>query len=85
MLASYRDETTVRLPATLRPVVQLAAVTAGQWRMIGGGMTGMRPAALDLVALDVAARWLGIDPSPSLLADMRAIEAEALKAMERDP
>lgn len=71
------------LPRSLRDAINLALAMIGQWRMAGGGLAGMRPIAFDLSALDVAARWLGIAPSPGLFRQVAVIEAEGLKAMER--
>lgn len=69
------------LPDTLRSAVELAVAAVGQWRMAGGGMAPLRPVAFDFAALDSLARWLGIEPSRALLADLRVIEDEALKIM----
>lgn len=80
---SARDD--VHLPAAMRPLIRLVLATVGQWRMAGGGMAPLRPVALDLTAVDVAGRWLGITPGPDMLADLQVIEAEALKAMEKEP
>lgn len=66
------------LPADMRDIVDLAVASAGQWRMAGGGFAPLRPVALDLAAVDAAARWLGLAPSRRLLADLRVIEEEAL-------
>jgi hypothetical protein len=72
------------LPAALRPAVELAAAAAGQWRMAGGGMAPMRPVGLDFVAVDAIARWMGLTPTPRLLADLRGIEAAALALFRTD-
>lgn len=68
----------------MRPLIDIVLATMGQWRMGGGGLGGMRPVALDLVAVDVAARWLGIAPDAGLLRDLRMIEQEALIAMRSE-
>ena len=73
------------LPETMRPLIDLVLATLGQWRMAGGGMGPLRPVALDLGAVDVAARWLGITPDAGLLRDLRVIEHEALVLMRSEP
>ena len=73
----------LELPVSLKPAIQLALAMLGQWRMAGGGLSGMRPIAFDLNALDVAARWLGITDTPALFRQIGLIEGEALKAMEK--
>ncbi|MFI0477402.1 hypothetical protein [Paracoccus jiaweipingae] len=64
-------------------MIRLTLAMVGQWRMAGGGLAPARPVAMDLNALDVAARWLGIEPSPALLRQIALIEHEALKTMEK--
>ncbi|MDO5648865.1 hypothetical protein [Paracoccus sp. (in: a-proteobacteria)] len=82
MVDQIAPRPTVSLPAKLRPVIRLAMAMIGQWRLAGGGMMPARPVAFDLHALDVAARWLELTPSPKLLRQMQIIEAEALRLME---
>lgn len=76
-----QDVDAVILPASERPLIRLALATAGQWRMAGGGMAAMRPVALDMTAVDVIARWLGIAPDARLFDGLAIIEREALKLM----
>lgn len=62
------------LPKALAAPVRIALAGAGQWRVGGlGGALGF-----DYAALDVTARWLGIEVTPDVFRDLRAIEAEAL-------
>lgn len=71
------------IPASLAPLIRLFAAVATQWRV--AGMAG-EPIGLDLVAVDVAARWLGLTPSPDLLDGIAVMEAAALTAIrERGP
>lgn len=83
--ASLREISDLRLPARMRPFVDLLLSVAGQWRMAGGGMAAMRPVAFDLVAVDVAARWLGITRDAALMRDLQTVEHEALRAMRDKP
>lgn len=48
-------------------------------------MGPLQPVALDLVAVDVAARWLGITPDAALMRDLQIVEHEALGAMRTKP
>lgn len=73
------------LPQAMRPLIDLVIAVMGQWRMGGGGMAPLRPVALDLVAVDAAARWIGIPPTAALLRDLRVIEHEALALMRSEP
>lgn len=63
------------LPADCEGALRLFDAVRGQWRT--AGMAGVRH-ALDLTAVDIAARWLGIEPSPRLLADIGIMEGAAL-------
>lgn len=81
ILTDLGERPRLTLPASLRPVIQLALATVGQWRTASADLVGTVPVALDLTALDVAARWLGLTPSPDLFDDIRTIEAEALHLM----
>ncbi|TRD18348.1 DUF1799 domain-containing protein [Palleronia caenipelagi] len=85
MIAELHPDTPLELPALFRPAITLITALSGQWRMAGGGLGPLRPVALDLTALDVAARWLGIAPSPRLLSEIRILEAEALRQMRDRP
>ncbi len=76
------DETTVELPSSERPLIRLILASAGQWRIAPQGLGGSRPVSLDLVAVDVAARWLGISPDAHLFNGLAIIEREALKLMK---
>lgn len=69
----------------MRPLVDLVLALIGQWRMAGGGMAPLRPVGFDLVAVDVAARWLGIAPDAALMRDLQVVEQEALAAMRTKP
>jgi len=75
------DTEALVLPAAERPLIRLVLAVAGQWRMGGGGMAGMRPIGLDMTAVDVTARWLGITPDARLFDGLAIIEREALKLM----
>lgn len=79
-----QDEQQVILPESERDTIRLALATAGQWRTAPMGLGGSRPIALDLTAVDVAARWLGITPSPRLFDGLTIMEREALKVLRRD-
>ena len=68
----------IRLPARERPLIRLALATVGQWRIVAG-FGGAARVALDLTAVDVAARWLGIAPGPALFEGLAIIEREALR------
>lgn len=75
------DDVTIVLPVSERPTIQLALAVTGQWRMVPQGLGGSRPVALDMTAVDVTARWLGITPGPHLFEGLAIIEREALKTM----
>ncbi|MFE3838889.1 hypothetical protein [Pseudogemmobacter sonorensis] len=77
------DEQTVILPVSERDTIRLALASAGQWRIAPYGLGGARPVALDLTAVDVAARWLGIQPSTHIFDGLAIMEREALKTMRR--
>lgn len=77
------EDATVVLPETERPMIRLALAVAGQWRMVGGGLGGSRPVALDMTAVDATARWIGITPSPHLFDGLAIIEREALKILRK--
>jgi len=70
---------TLLLPLRELPLIRLALKTHGQWRMVPVGLGGAVPVALDLVAVDVAARWLGITPDARLFDGLSIMEREALK------
>lgn len=70
-----------RLPGSMRDIVRLAGATTAQWRIAGGGMGADVPIGFDMTAVDVVARWLGIEASPRLLDDLAVIEREALELM----
>lgn len=72
---------TITLPRSEHATIRLAIATTGQWRTVSFGMAGARPVALDMTAVDVTARWLGITPSPHLFEGLAIIEREALKVM----
>lgn len=72
----------VELPASERPLIRLVLASAGQWRIASQGLAGSRPVAFDLIAIDVAARWLGITPDARLFEGLAVIEREALKLMK---
>lgn len=67
----------LELPAPLRPAVRLFFAVVGQWRTAGMGSV----VGLDLCAVDVAARWLGLAQTPELLRDVQLMEREALAIM----
>lgn len=75
------EDTEIVLPESERDTIRLALATAGQWRFAPFGLGGARPVALDLTAIDAAARWLGITPSPRLFEGLAIMEREALKTM----
>lgn len=77
------DDRTIVLPSSERATIRLALATAGQWRIAPFGLGGSRPVALDLSAVDVAARWLGIQPSAHLFDGLAILEREALKSMRK--
>lgn len=79
------EDQVITLPSAERPLIRLVLASAGQWRMGPAGLGGMRPIALDLVAVDVAARWLGITPDARLFDGLAIIEREALKQMRTEP
>lgn len=66
---------TLALPEALRDAVRLFDAVATQWRV--AGMDGVA-LGLDYSALDIAARWLGIAPTPRLLSDIAVMEDEGL-------
>lgn len=76
------DETSLELPRSEYPLIRLVLASAGQWRIAPQGLGGARPVSLDLVAVDVAARWLGITPDARLFEGLSIIEREALKLMK---
>lgn len=69
----------LRLPATDMPLIRLALACRRQWRVEVHGLGQSLPVALDLVAVDVAAKWLGITPDAHLLDGLSILEREALK------
>ncbi len=69
------------LPLSERDTIRLALQVTGQWRMMQTGLGGSRPVALDIVAIDAAARWLRITPRPHVLEGLSIIEREALRLM----
>lgn len=71
----------ITLPVSERPTIRLALAVSGQWRLAPCGLGGSRPVALDMTAVDVTARWLGITPGPHLFEGLAIIEREALKIM----
>ncbi|UFS63844.1 hypothetical protein LO749_06535 [Paracoccus denitrificans] len=75
------DDESLTLPASERRLIRLVLAVAGQWRMGGGGLAVMRPIALDMTAVDVTARWLGIAPDARLFEGLAIVEREALKLM----
>lgn len=75
------DDLTIILPVSERPTIRLAIAVSGQWRLAPAGLGGSRPVALDMTAVDVTARWLGITPGPHLFEGLAIIEREALKTM----
>lgn len=56
--------------------MRLFSAVASQWRVGFGGAY-----ALDFLAVDRAADWLGIARSAALLADIATMEAEGLRLM----
>lgn len=74
-------ETSLRLPALDRPLIELAAATAGRWQYVPT-LEGLKPVGFDLVAIDVVARWLGVTIDRWLHDGLRIIEAEALRLMQ---
>ncbi|MCL4065929.1 DUF1799 domain-containing protein [Pseudomonas sp. GX19020] len=77
------DEQTIVLPVSERETIRLALASAGQWRTAPYGLGGSRPIALDLTAVDVAAKWLGIQPSAHIFDGIAIMEREALKSMRK--
>ena len=77
------DERIIILPVSERDTIRLALASAGQWRMAPSGLGGARPIALDMTAVDVTARWLGIQPSAHLFDGLAIMEREALKSMRK--
>lgn len=71
----------IRLPARERPLIRLVLATVGQWRIVAGLGGGGR-VAFDMTAVDVVARWLGIQPSPQLFEGLSVIEREALRLQD---
>lgn len=67
----------IEIEPDMEPAVSLFAVLATQWRVgPGGGLTG-----LDYAAARAACDFLGLTPSPGLLADLRQLEAGVLAAL----
>ena len=69
--------------------VRLFTAALGQWRTSlavattpAGPVFRTARTALDMTAVDVVARWLGLTPSPDLLTDLRVMEVEALSILE---
>lgn len=84
MLGEEEEDGHIMLPRAFIPLIRIALAVRQQWRMQGAGMGVSLPVAFDLVAVDVAARWLGITPGARLLNDLSVLEREALKAMRAD-
>lgn len=60
------------------PALRLFLAASSQWRMAGHPP---RPVAMDYAGVEAAARLAGIDVTPPLFADLRIMEAAALRAM----
>lgn len=72
----WQTDGVVQVLPDLWPAVRLFLAADAQWRE--------RPVpGLDLAALDVAARWLGLEPSPALLDRVRTIEGAVLDTWRR--
>lgn len=85
MVGDDEDGGEILLPQSELPLIRLLLAARGQWRMAGGGMAGSFRVAFDLGAVDVAARWLGLMPSPAMLRGLSIVESEALKLMRSQP
>lgn len=85
MTGDEADGTEILLPARDQPLIRLALAVQHRWLRASAGMGASVPVALDLVAADVAARWLGITPDARLLTDLTTLEREGLKLMRTEP
>lgn len=75
-----QDDATLTLPASLAPVIDLTILTRDQVRLVSG-FGGAAVIGFDFVAVDVAARWLGIVIDPAMARDLQVIHDEALTVM----
>lgn len=58
--------------------IELFVTASTQWRLAGWPP---RPVGLDYPAVETAARLAGLAVTPALFADLRLMEAEALRAI----
>ncbi|ANT39917.1 hypothetical protein RGUI_0844 [Rhodovulum sp. P5] len=68
----------LRLPASERPLIELALATVRCWIWVAG-LGGMHRVGLDLVQVEVVARWRGIVPDARLLDGLQIIERAVLR------
>lgn len=75
------DVGAIVLPMSDQPLIRLAIASNNRWLRASAGLGPSIPTGLDLPAVDVTARWLGITPDARLLDGLTIIEREALKLM----
>lgn len=79
MMGQDDPKESIILPAFELPLIRLVSAVHRQWRTEVIGLGQSYPVAFDLVAVDVAARWLGLKPDARLLSGLQILEREALK------
>ncbi|QFQ88269.1 hypothetical protein F8A10_12185 [Paracoccus kondratievae] len=74
----------VLLPASDHDLIRLILASNNRWLRASAGLGPSIPIGLDLPAVDVTARWLGINPDARLLDGLMILEREALKLMRTE-
>lgn len=83
-MAGEEEVGEILLPRADQPLIRLAVASHNRWQRAPVGLGGSVPVALDLPAVDVAARWLGIIPDARLMNGLTILEHEALKLMRTE-
>jgi hypothetical protein len=71
----------VNLPSDMRRVVQLVQAAASQLRIVARPMGPPVCLGFDYPAVELAAKWLGIEIDAPMFRDLREIEVEAVQIM----
>lgn len=84
MLGHDEEADDILLPDREIGLIRIVLAVQHRWQRVPVGMGASTPVAIDLVAADVAARWLGIIPDARLLNGLTILEREALKIMRAE-